>query len=472
VSGAASILVVEDDSALAGLLVEELTAEGWQVEACRSAEAAQGWLKSRRPDLVVTDLQLPGADGMTLLRGLLEDEDPPAVLMITAFGTVERAVDALKAGADDFLTKPLDIDHLLLSCRRVLEYRRLRHEARGYRELNRELAGHSGFHGMLGNSPAMRRLFDEIRRVARADGPVLVSGPSGSGKENVARALHAESRRAEAPFVAVNCAAVPADLMESEFFGHAAGAFTGAQGARAGLFRQAGGGTLFLDEIGEMPAGLQARLLRALQDGRIRPVGEEHEVSIDVRVIAASNRNLEELVERDEFRTDLYFRLETFRIHVPPLAERGEDVELLAQYFVLRHAAAADRPAREIGDAALRSLRAYGWPGNVRELSSAMERAVTFCNAEVIEPGHLPERVRRGARRPATQGGMPDELFDDELLPTLDELRARYVAWVLERTGGNKRRAAALLGIGRRTLYRWLDGASNAQSRNAQSRAQ
>ncbi len=453
----ARIVVVEDDGALNEMLAEELAGQGWQVKTSRSAEGGYELAAEFRPDVVVTDLQLPRADGMQLLESLLRLPRPPAVLMITAFGTVERAVQALKAGADNFLTKPLDIEHFLIACQRLVENRRLRDELNEYRDGS----GERGFHGMLGNSRAMLELYDQIERIARADGAVLVSGPSGAGKERVARALHAESRRSEKPFVAVNCAAVPADLMESEFFGYAAGAFTGADKARPGLFREADGGTLFLDEISEMPLPLQARLLRALQDGRIRPVGEEREIHVDVRVVAASNRDLGECVSAGHFREDLYYRLEAFQIEVPPLTERGNDIELLAQELLLEHARAAGRPARRLGDDALECIRAHDWPGNVRELSNAIERAVTFCNGEVVGAEDLPARVRRDTESPASRTSIdepiPGKLLEGEVLPTLDELRRRYVGYVLQRTGGNKRRAAALLGVGRRTLYRWLE---------------
>src|SRR6056297_1987326 len=458
-SEAARSVVVEDDAALNELLAEELEGQDWDVRTSRSAEGGFELAAEFRPDLVVTDLQLPQADGMQLLESLLRLPRPPAVLMITAFGTVERAVAALKAGADNFLTKPLDIEHLLIACQRLVEQRRLRAELDEYRDEYRGDAGTRGFHGMLGNSSVMRQMFEQIERIARADGPVLISGPSGAGKERVARALHTESRRADEAFVAVNCAAVPPDLMESEFFGYAAGAFTGADRARKGLFREADGGTLFLDEVGEMPMPLQARLLRALQDGRIRPVGKEREVQVDVRVIAASNRDLAEAVASDAFREDLYYRLEAFEIRVPALVERENDLELLAQDLLLKHARAADRPARRLGDDALACMKDYDWRGNVRELGNVIERAVTFCNGEVVRAGDLPERVRRGASREhgAADTGVPDTLLQGDVLPSLEELRSRYFRYVLERTGGNKRRAAALLGVGRRTLYRWLE---------------
>lgn len=455
-SQGARILVVEDDRTLAELLVEELEAEGWTVDAQQSAEKALEIVDEFEPDLVVSDLQLPGMDGLALLERLRDRHAPPAVLMISAYGTVERAVSALQAGADNFLTKPLDMDHFVLSVQRVVANRRLHEEVQRFREL---LEGPS-FHGMQGSSRVMRVLFDRIRQVARADGPVLVGGESGTGKDLAARAIHAESPRADKPFLAVNCAGIPAELMESEFFGHSEGAFSGADRARKGLFREAHGGTLFLDEIGEMPMSLQAKMLRALQDGQVRPVGAEREHHVDVRLVAATNQDLHERVRNGQFREDLYFRLEAFQLEVPPLRDRGEDLEMLAMQFVGRFAAARQRPARSLSNEALVAIREYAWPGNVRELSNAMERAVTFCEGGQVEAAHLPERVRQGdrrAERSAPADPLEAMLGEGEMLPTMEELRRRYVRHVLEKVDGNKRRAAALLGVGRRTLYRWLD---------------
>ncbi len=453
------IMVVEDDRSLAELLVEELQAEGHLAEAHASAEDALAAIDEFEPDVLVSDLQLPGADGLALLEQVQARHAPPAVLMISAFGTVDRAVAALKAGADNFLTKPLDMDHFVLSVERLLANRRLQDQVKRFRSSVSE----ESFHGMEGSSRPMRVLFDRIRQIGRADGPVLVTGESGTGKDLVARAIHGESAREKQPFLAVNCAGVPADLLESEFFGHAAGAFSGADKERPGLFREAEGGTLFLDEIGEMPVALQAKLLRALQDGQIRPVGADREHSVDVRLVAATNINLADKVASGDFREDLYYRLEAFQLEVPPLRDRGEDLDLLAMAFVGRFAAARSRPARRLSPKAQAVMHAYRWPGNVRELKNAMERAVTFCEDEEIRPAHLPERI--GSQRlPAADAGqasaggsIPSELLEGDLLPSLDELRRRYVDYVLTRVDGNKRRAAALLGVGRRTLYRWLD---------------
>ena len=287
---AAPILLVEDDQSLAALIVDELEAEGFLLHTTDSLKQATQQLSNLKPSLVITDLRLPDGHGMQLVEQImqLDESQRPSVIVITAFGSVRQAVEALQAGADDFLTKPLDLDHFLLSVTKVLEHRRIRNELSAFRQLSKQ--EHS-FHGMIGSSRVMRHLFDQIRVVARAQGPVLINGESGTGKELVARALHAESDRHQGPFLAVNCAGIPAELLESEFFGHAAGAFTGAQKARKGLLQEAQGGSLLLDEIGEMPLALQAKLLRALQDGSVRPVGQDMEVKVDVRIIAATHRN-------------------------------------------------------------------------------------------------------------------------------------------------------------------------------------
>jgi DNA-binding NtrC family response regulator len=448
------VLLVEDDDSLRQLLVEELEDRGLQVRALASAEEAVGSLESWEPALVVSDLRLPGADGMALLRRVKSMQAAPAFLVITAFGSIQQAVAALKEGADEFLTKPLDLEHFALAVGRALETRRLRDEVRRFQQLLSD----DRFHGMLGRSRVMRGLFDQIRQLARAEGPVLVIGESGTGKELVARAVHAESERAKGPFLAINCAGLPAELLESEFFGHVAGAFTGANRAHKGLFQQADGGTLFLDEIGEMPLPLQAKLLRVLQEGTIRPVGAERELSVDVRIIAASNRPLETEAGREAFREDLFFRLETFILQVPPLRDREEDLELLAAGFVAHFAARGGRPVRGIAPAALAQLRRYPFPGNVRELQNAIERAVTFCHGRSIELEHLPSRIADYRDDKARSAGteLLAQLSDGPLLPTLEELELRYIEHVLKLVDGNKRRAAALLGIGRRTLYRRL----------------
>jgi DNA-binding NtrC family response regulator len=453
------ILVVEDDESLATLIVDELETEGMQVSSAARVATAVEHLAEQAFDLVISDLRLPDRSGLELLQHINQLTPKPAFLMITAFATVDQAVAALKAGADDFLTKPLDMDHFLLAVNRVLETRRLRSEVQRFRDLLQT----ESFHGLIGRSQRMRQLFEHIRLIARAQGSMLILGESGTGKELVARALHAESDRSAGPFLAVNCAGIPGELLESEFFGHVAGAFTGARKTHKGLFAQAEGGTLLLDEIGEMPLALQAKLLRTLQDGRIRAVGAEQEEPVDVRIVAATNQDLPKMIQAERFREDLFFRLETFTLQVPPLRERDDDWELLAWHFLRRHAAGMQRTVQGFSDEALALLRTYPFPGNVRELGNALERAVAFCDAEYIRPEHLPARLKH-----ATADGPPltatvepaailDTLLDAPVLPTLDTLQRRYIHYVLQQVDGNKRRAAALLGIGRRTLYRWIE---------------
>ncbi|MEH6555423.1 sigma-54 dependent transcriptional regulator [Pseudoalteromonas tetraodonis] len=308
------VAIVEDDPALLELLQEELVCQGYQATAFACAEDLLGCLSKQCFDLVISDIRLPGLDGMQLLQRLKQQPEPPALLLITAFGTVRQAVNALKQGADDFLTKPLDLEHLALSVQRLLAHKALRNEVQQLRQREQD-----GPADLVGKSRAMRRLYQHIAQVASAQGAVLILGESGTGKELVARAIHQQSARNEQPFIAINCAGIPAELMESEFFGHAAGAFTGARQQRSGLFKEADGGTLLLDEIAEMPLLLQAKLLRVLQEGTIRPVGSDQEVNINVRIVAATHQNLEQGVAAGTFREDLFYRLETFSLAVPPL---------------------------------------------------------------------------------------------------------------------------------------------------------
>ncbi len=459
------ILVVEDDSALRELLVDELKDAGYEVTAVADAESAVKSLQQQPVPLVISDLRLPGASGLDLLHALHDHSPRPGFIMITAFGTVEQAVDALKRGADDFLTKPLKLDHLRISVERVLQRQELQEEVARYRKL----IGDTGFHGMIGRSEAMRRLFDNVRMVARADGPVLIAGESGTGKELVARALHAESSRKDGPFVAVNCAGIPPELLETELFGHTANAFTGARQARKGLFAEAHGGSLLLDEIGEMPLEMQAKLLRILQDGRIRPVGSNQEEQLDVRIIAATNRDLNLEVQEKRFREDLYFRLETFSMHVPPLRKRGDDIDLLAVHLINEYNLKLKRQVKGISSAALNLLHQHNFPGNVRELSSAMERAVTFCRGREIDVADLPERMQQASQQDAASSSLSTTLLDSALdsatLPSLGEIERQYIERVLAHYDGNKRKAAEALGIGRRTLYRRLDDDSEAGER-------
>ncbi|WP_435101663.1 sigma-54-dependent transcriptional regulator [Arhodomonas sp. AD133] len=445
----AQVLVVEDDEALAGLITDELADTGIEARAVATAEAALDLLAGGGVDLLVSDLRLPGADGMQLLRALRARRggDLVGFIAITAFGSIEQAVAALKEGADDFLTKPLDFEHLTVSVQKALHYRRL---LRRVAEMEAAPAG-DVFHGMVGRSRAMLALFDVVRRIGATEASVLITGESGTGKELVARALHAESARAARSFVAVNCAGVPPDLLESEFFGHVRGAFTGAQRQRDGLFQEADGGTLFLDEIGEMPVALQAKLLRVLEGGRFRPVGAQRELEVDVRVVAATNADLEEAVAEGRFREDLFYRLETFRIEVPPLRQRGDDLDLLTARFVEQFARRLGREVPALEPSAVAALHRYHFPGNVRELANAIERAVTLCRSGQLTVADLPSRLQ-DASTPVRGNDRPGS----SRLRSLAEMEYAYIQEVMEAVGGNKRRAADILGIGRQTLYRKL----------------
>lgn len=447
------VLIVEDDEGLARLLAEETSDAGTHSRWVVSAEAALPLLSDWEPDLVVSDLRLPGAGGMDLLEHVNAMHARPGFLVITAFGTISQAVDALKAGADDFLTKPLDLDHFMHRVMRILETRMLREEVHRFRRMFLV----ETFHGMYGQSRPMRILFDQILQIAAASGPVLITGESGSGKELVARALHNESDRKDSPFLAVNCAGIPETLMESEFFGHMAGSFTGAQKARQGLFAEAEGGTLLLDEIAEMPLPLQAKLLRILQDGKMRPVGGNKEQQVDVRIIAATHQNLEEEVKNGRFRQDLFYRLETFTLEIPPLRDRADDIEMLAGRFLTNVANRMGRRIHGFSDEAMSMLQQYPFPGNVREFQNAVERAVTFCNGDRITPEHLPARIR--SHTPAKSAGTIPALFQNAAggpMPSLAEIEQRYIEHVLTQVNGNKKRAADILGVARRTLYRRL----------------
>ncbi|MEQ5801082.1 sigma-54 dependent transcriptional regulator [Halomonas sp. H10-9-1] len=449
------LLVVEDDPAILELLEEELADAGYPTLTATSAEQALATLSHSEVALVICDVRLPGIDGMQLLERLRREGSSVGFIVITAFGTIDQAVEALKQGADDFLTKPLDLEGLREAVYRVLESRLAPHLASD--------GAANTFHGIVGESEAMQSLFRDAARLADSDAPMLLLGESGTGKELMARAVHAESPRRDGPFIAVNCASIPAELMESEFFGHVKGAFTGADESRQGLFQAARGGSLFLDEIGEMPVALQAKLLRALQERSVRPVGAEREEAMDVRIIAATHRHLEQEIEEGRFRNDLFYRLETFSLRIPPLREREGDIARLIPALIDKHAGQQDKGIQRIEPAALGALLGYAYPGNVRELENAIMRAVTLAEAGQLCHADLPQRIRdqgeaqrHHCRETRAEGTLANAAARADW-PSLEEVEKRYIRKVLEATGGNKRRTAEVLGIARRTLYRRLE---------------
>ncbi len=440
------VWVVEDDTEMAELLRSQLARREYDVRALASGSDALEQLASEDVDVVVTDVRMRGLDGIQLCDRLREARPDVPVLVITAFGSLDTAVAAIRAGAFDFLAKPFEIEELVFRLDRALQHRRLSEEVKRLRATQRPQVEE-----LAGESEAMRRLRELVARVAPHDSPVLILGETGAGKERVARALHRLGLRPAGPFVALNCAALPEHLIESELFGHARGAFTDARAARTGLLVHANGGTLFLDEIGELPLGLQPKLLRALQEQRVRPVGGEQEVTFDARVVAATNRDIESAVEDGRFREDLFFRLDVLRIDVPPLRSRGGDVLLLAQQFLAERAARAGKPITGISRAAAEKLLQYVWPGNVRELQNCIERALALTQHEQLMPEDLPDRIRSYGRAHVVVAS------DDpaELVP-LEVVEQRYVARVMESVGGNKTLAAQILGLDRKTLYRKL----------------
>jgi len=443
------VLVLDDDVDAVEMLDAALTSRGFRVTCETRALAALTRAADGEFDAVVTDLQLDELDGLEVCARLLSAQPDLPVIVVTGFASLETAVAALRAGAHDFVTKPIDLDLLGLTVERAVQHRRLKTEVK---RLRHEVDEVQGFEKLLGRSTAMKRVLEVVTRVAHTDATVLVTGESGTGKELVARAIHEQGTRKDGPFVAINCAAVPATLLESELFGHARGAFTDAKSARKGLFLEADGGTLFLDEIGEMPHEMQVKLLRALQERVVRAVGGSSETPFDARVIAATHRDLETEVHEKRFREDLYYRIHVVGVRVPPLREREGDVPLLATRFVERFASRHGKKVLGISPGAMSKLVSYHWPGNVRELENSIERAVALTQFDHVMPDDLPERVR--AHRPDTMVMMPETV---EELVTVDELERRYLFHVLKVVRGNKSRAARILGYDRRTLYRKLE---------------
>jgi two-component system response regulator HydG len=442
------ILVVDDELSMCQLLETDLRLRGFEPVSRTSADEALQLVKEADFDVLLTDLRMPSMTGTELCERIAANRPDVPVVVMTAFGSLETAVAAIRAGAYDFVTKPIEMDLLALTLERAVNHRQLQEQVK---ILSEAVEYAEPFGEMIGASPPMQKLYRELSRIAATESTVLISGESGTGKELVARSIHRNSRRKHGPFVAVNCAALPEMLLESELFGHEKGAFTDARTDRKGLFLQAEGGTLFLDEIGEMPMTVQPKLLRALEENSVRPVGSDKEVAFNVRLITATNRDLRSQIEEAGFREDLFFRIHVIPIELPPLRARGGDVLLLAQQFVTTYAQKAGRQVTGISEPAAKKLLAYSWPGNIRELRNVIERAVALTQFDKIAVDDLPEKISDYRSSQVFIGG------DDpsELVP-LEEIERRYILHVLASLRGNKTLAARTLGLDRKTLYRKL----------------
>jgi two-component system response regulator HydG len=454
------ILVVDDDPEMCELAFAALSKQGHNVRCVQSALEALELLRQEDFDVLLADVHMEGIDGLELCQRALEQRPDLVVVVMTGFGTLDHAVRAMRAGAHDFLTKPMSLDSLKNTLDRALHHHALNGELKRLRPSSdvRELGG------MVGESEALKRMQDLILRVAATDTSVLICGESGTGKELVAHALHERSGRT-GPFLAVNCAALPENLLEAELFGHTKGAFTDARNARGGLFVEADGGTVFLDEVGEMSLGMQAKLLRALQERKVRPIGSSQEVPFDARLIAATNRDLERLVQEKTFREDLYYRLNVVKIDVPALRERANDVLLLAQFFLQRAAARSGKAVNRVGHLVAERLVSYSWPGNVRQLENCMERAVALARFDEITLDDLPAKLRTQRLTETFVAATSPADF-----PPMHVVEERYANKVLNAVNGNKTQAAKILGFDRRTLYRKLKSyAQENRAENSQS---
>lgn len=444
----AHVLVVDDDRAMCQLLVDLLRDEGYSVDVAHDGESAIERQRTSRCDLIITDLMMPKMKGIELIHRLREIDGVAPVLLITAFGSIESAVEAMRAGAFHYVTKPFHNDEILIQIKRALDQNKLQRELR---RLRTEVQARQRFQHIIGQSAAMQKVFETVAQVSDLTANVLIEGESGTGKEMIARAIHSNGSRANGPFLPVNCAAIPENLLESELFGYVRGAFTDARKDRRGLFQEASGGILFLDEISEMPLTLQAKLLRVLEDKEVRPLGANHAAKVDARVLSASNQNLEQLVQAGRFRQDLFYRLNVIRIELPPLRRRREDIPLLVQFFIDKFARAADRRLESIESEALAALKSHTWPGNIRELEHTIERAVLLGKGGAIRVDDLPAQVT--ARAESTF--VLDHAVARQL--TLHDLEREYIGRVLQNAQGNKTEAARILGVDRTTLYRKLE---------------
>jgi len=442
------ILIVDDDQALCETIEIDLKRHGYKAVWTTLGDEADALIQREDIDCALVDVVLEDVDGIEVCKRIVENRPDVPVIAITAFGSLDMAIAAIRAGVYDFINKPMDFDLLRVHVDRALKHRSLKDRIR---TLSNALDHAKGFDALLGASPPMQRLYDRLARVSETDMTALITGESGTGKELVARAIHNHSRRADGPFIAVSCPALPDTLLESELFGHVKGAFTDAQTTRRGILVQAHGGTVFLDEIGDMPISLQPKLLRALETRVVRPLGGDEEVSFDARILAATNQDLESLVEEGRFREDLLFRINAITLETPPLRDRGNDILVLAQHFIDQFTKQTQKNLRGFTEAVAQKLLDYSWPGNVRELRNAMERAVALTQHDKIIVEDLPDPIRNYEKKPFGICGDSPEL----LLP-LSEVEQRYIRHVLQETGDNKTLAARILGVDRKTLYRKL----------------
>ena len=441
------ILVVDDEENLCAFMKLMLAKEGYDVTTTVSAHEALDLLSDDGMDLVFTDLMMPEMNGLDLVRKLRELRPETECVVMTAFASVDSAIEALKLGAADYITKPFNLEELKIIVRQLLSRRRIEEENR---RLHAELGDRTTLDRFMGTSASVVQLKELVTRVASTDSTVLIRGESGTGKELVARSIHALSSRREAPFVSLNCAALPDTLLESELFGHVKGSFTGAVKDKEGLFKAAASGTFFLDEIGEASPAIQVKLLRALEEKVITPVGSTSPEEVDVRLLAATNVDLEELVKEGRFRADLYYRLNVIPLFIPPLRDRKDDIPILVDHFRQRIAERTQSEPKQINQEAMAALLSYGWPGNVRELEHMLERAILFAKGKRVSASDFPEKLRSNTPQPVA--------YDERAAtPTLETIEKAYIAWVLQQTGGQKAKAASILGIDSSTLYRKID---------------
>jgi len=444
----AKILVVEDKASMAQMLKESLELEGYEVIIASDGAEGIKKIKERNADLVLTDLKLPKKDGIQVLKASRNESPLTPVIVMTAYGSIETAVNAMKLGAYDFITKPLDIDHLNLLIDRALKNQKIVAENLLLKDV---LADRTGIPNIIGTSPKMREVADNIQKVASARTTVLLLGESGTGKELFARAIHDLSTRKDHPFVPINCAAIPGELLESELFGHEKGSFTGATERKLGKLELADRGTVFLDEIGEMEMSLQSKMLRALQEGVIDRVGGTGSVKIDVRIISASNKDLEAAVKDREFREDLYYRLSVFPIGIPPLRDRKEDIPALIEHFISKYAIEMNIPGKEIGPEAMKVLQGYSWKGNVRELENVIERAMILCESDHVSKNDL-RLMPAGISGTSLEGVPMEGTLDEAAKAALKIVESRRIRKALEETHGNKSRASEILKVSYKTL--------------------